>query len=137
MASYCSWVTPRSVTSAMTAMSDLLNRVVVDVPCAPRPALPDHREPGDPVDRAVTYRRRTEGGGQVATGRGFRTVVRRRSRRRNGCCARWCSGTVRGVESSGSLLAARLAAGDDRALAEVFDELGPAVHATALYVLGN
>jgi RNA polymerase sigma-70 factor (ECF subfamily) len=41
------------------------------------------------------------------------------------------------VESLGSLLAARLAAGDDRALAEVFDELGPAVHATALQVLGD
>jgi RNA polymerase sigma-70 factor, ECF subfamily len=41
------------------------------------------------------------------------------------------------VESSGSLLAARLAAGDDRALAEVFDEFGPAVHATALQILGD
>jgi RNA polymerase sigma-70 factor (ECF subfamily) len=39
------------------------------------------------------------------------------------------------VESSGSLLAARLAAGDGRALAEVFDELGAAVHATALQIL--
>jgi len=35
------------------------------------------------------------------------------------------------------LFAARLAAGDDRALAEAFDELGPAVHATALQVLRN
>jgi RNA polymerase sigma-70 factor (ECF subfamily) len=41
------------------------------------------------------------------------------------------------VESTGSLLAARLAAGDDRALAEVFDELGPAVHATALQIVGD
>jgi RNA polymerase sigma-70 factor, ECF subfamily len=41
------------------------------------------------------------------------------------------------VESSGSLLAARLAAGDDRALAEVFDQLGSAVHATALQILGS
>jgi RNA polymerase sigma-70 factor (ECF subfamily) len=41
------------------------------------------------------------------------------------------------VESTGSLLAARLAAGDDRALAEVFDTLAPAVHATAFQVLGN
>jgi RNA polymerase sigma-70 factor (ECF subfamily) len=46
-------------------------------------------------------------------------------------------GTVRAVESSGSLLAARLAAGDDRALAEVFDELGPAVHAAALQIVGE
>ena len=41
------------------------------------------------------------------------------------------------MESVGSLLTARLAAGDDRALAEVFDELGPAVHAAALQVLGD
>ena len=41
------------------------------------------------------------------------------------------------MESTGSLLAARLAAGDDRALAEVFDELGPAVHATALQIVGD
>jgi RNA polymerase sigma-70 factor (ECF subfamily) len=41
------------------------------------------------------------------------------------------------VESAGSLLTARLAAGDDRALAEVFDEYGAAVHATALQILGN
>jgi RNA polymerase sigma-70 factor (ECF subfamily) len=41
------------------------------------------------------------------------------------------------VESSGSLLTARLAAGDDRALAEAFDELAPAVHAAALKVLGD
>jgi RNA polymerase sigma-70 factor (ECF subfamily) len=41
------------------------------------------------------------------------------------------------VESAGSLLTARLAAGDDRALAEVFDELGPVVHATALQIVGT
>jgi RNA polymerase sigma-70 factor (ECF subfamily) len=41
------------------------------------------------------------------------------------------------VESSGSLLAARLAAGDDRALAEVFDELGAAVHAAALQIVSD
>jgi RNA polymerase sigma-70 factor (ECF subfamily) len=46
-------------------------------------------------------------------------------------------GTVRAVESTGSLLAARLAAGDDRALAEVFDEFGPAVHAAARQILGD
>ena len=64
-----------------------------------------------------------------------RVVRRPRSRRRSGCCAGFVGGTVRRVESSGSLLAARLAAGDDRALAEVFDQLGPAVHATALQIL--
>ena len=41
------------------------------------------------------------------------------------------------VGSPDSLLAARLAAGDDRALAEVLDTLGPAVHATARQVLGD
>ena len=41
------------------------------------------------------------------------------------------------MQSSGSLLAARLAAGDDRALTEVFDEFGPAVHATAMQILGD
>lgn len=46
-------------------------------------------------------------------------------------------GTVRAVESTGSLLIARLAAGDDRALAEVLDEYGPGVHATALQILGD
>ena len=41
------------------------------------------------------------------------------------------------MESAGSLLAARLAAGDDRALAEAFDEFAPAVHATAWQILGD
>ena len=41
------------------------------------------------------------------------------------------------MESSGSLLPARLAAGDDRALAEALDEFGPSVHATALGILGD
>ena len=41
------------------------------------------------------------------------------------------------VESAGSLLAARLAAGDDRALAEAFDLLAPAVHATARQILDD
>jgi len=41
------------------------------------------------------------------------------------------------VGSSGSLLQARLAAGDDRALAEALDEFGPAVHATAVRILGS
>ena len=56
---------------------------------------------------------------------------------RGGFCRGARSGTVRAVESSGSLLAARLAAGDDRALAEAFDEFGTAVHATALQILGD
>jgi RNA polymerase sigma-70 factor (ECF subfamily) len=36
-----------------------------------------------------------------------------------------------------TLLAARLAAGDDHALAEIFDRLGPAVYGAALRVLGE
>jgi RNA polymerase sigma-70 factor (ECF subfamily) len=39
--------------------------------------------------------------------------------------------------STDALLAARLAAGDDRALAEVLDAFGAAVYATAQHVLGN
>jgi RNA polymerase sigma-70 factor, ECF subfamily len=64
-------------------------------------------------------------------------VLRPRTGRRNRCCGGWRSGTVRAVGSSGSLLAARLAAGDDRALAEAFDEFGPAVHAVARQILGD
>jgi len=45
--------------------------------------------------------------------------------------------SVRGVEGSDALLAARLAAGDDRALADVFDRLAPSVYGGALRVLGN
>ena len=41
------------------------------------------------------------------------------------------------VEPPDSLLTARLAAGDDRALAEAFDQLGPAVYGAALRVLGQ
>jgi RNA polymerase sigma-70 factor (ECF subfamily) len=41
------------------------------------------------------------------------------------------------VGDSDSLLAARLGAGDDRALAEVFDRLGPAVYSGAYRVLGD
>jgi RNA polymerase sigma-70 factor, ECF subfamily len=57
--------------------------------------------------------------------------------RRNWCCGRRSSGTVHAVESPGQLLAARLAAGDDRALAEVIDALGPPVYAAAMQVLGQ
>ncbi len=45
--------------------------------------------------------------------------------------------SVRGVEGSDALLAARLAAGDDRALADVFDQLASSVYGGALRVLGN
>jgi RNA polymerase sigma-70 factor (ECF subfamily) len=45
--------------------------------------------------------------------------------------------SVPGVEGWDALLAARLAAGDDHALAEVFDRLAPAVYAAALRVLGQ
>jgi RNA polymerase sigma-70 factor (ECF subfamily) len=67
---------------------------------------------------------------------GIRRVVRRRSAPWSGCCSGSRGGTVRAVEWSGSLLAARLAAGDERALAEAFDEFGPAVHAVARQILG-
>lgn len=45
--------------------------------------------------------------------------------------------TVRGVGGSDAVLAARLAAGDDHALAEVFDALGHSVYGSALRVLGD
>jgi RNA polymerase sigma-70 factor, ECF subfamily len=41
------------------------------------------------------------------------------------------------VEATDALLTARLAAGDDRALAEAYDQLGPAVYGAALRVLGQ
>jgi RNA polymerase sigma-70 factor (ECF subfamily) len=41
------------------------------------------------------------------------------------------------MEAADSSLSARLAAGDDRALAEVVDRLGAAVHVVAAAVLGN
>jgi len=41
------------------------------------------------------------------------------------------------VEPTDALLTARLAAGDDLALAEAFDRLGPAVYGAALRVLGE
>ncbi len=41
------------------------------------------------------------------------------------------------VGDSDVLLAARLGAGDDRALSEAIDQLGPAVYAGALRVLGD
>ena len=45
--------------------------------------------------------------------------------------------SVRDVGGTDALLAARLAAGDDHALAEVFDRLASAVYGAALRVLGN
>ena len=45
--------------------------------------------------------------------------------------------TVRGVGGTDALLAARLAAGDDRALAEIFDRLAPVVYGAALRVTGE
>ena len=55
-----------------------------------------------------------------------------------GHCPRPASqASVREMEGSDALLAARLAAGDDRALAEVFDQLAPSVYGGALRVLGN
>jgi RNA polymerase sigma-70 factor, ECF subfamily len=41
------------------------------------------------------------------------------------------------VEPTDALLAARLAAGDDHALAEIFDHLAPTVYGAALRVLGE
>ena len=45
--------------------------------------------------------------------------------------------SVMDVGGTDALLAARLAAGDDHALGEVFDRLAPAVYGAALRVLGN
>jgi RNA polymerase sigma-70 factor, ECF subfamily len=45
--------------------------------------------------------------------------------------------SVTGVGGTDALLAARLAAGDDHALAEVFDRLAPVVYGAALRVLGQ
>jgi RNA polymerase sigma-70 factor (ECF subfamily) len=45
--------------------------------------------------------------------------------------------SVKNVGGSEALLAARLAAGDERALGEVFDRLAPAVYGAALRVLGD
>src|SRR4051794_439820 len=74
----------------------------------------------------------------VATGTAVREVVlRRRPQRWDGCCGSRRGGTVRAVESTGSVLVARLAAGDDRALAEIVDALGPVVHAAAVQVVGS
>ena len=53
------------------------------------------------------------------------------------CLAPVAPASVHGVEGTDGLLAARLAAGDDRALAEAFDHLAPAVYGAALGVLGE
>lgn len=61
----------------------------------------------------------------------------RRGGQREGCRRLPPTGTLPAVESSDSVLAARLTAGDDRALAEAFDAHAAAVHRSALLVLGN
>jgi RNA polymerase sigma-70 factor, ECF subfamily len=48
-----------------------------------------------------------------------------------------CGASVSGVGGTDALLAARLAAGDDHALAEIFDRLAPVVYGAALGVLGD
>ena len=53
------------------------------------------------------------------------------------CAAAASRVSVGDVGGTDTLLAARLAAGDDHALAEVFDRLAPAVYGAALRVLGN
>jgi RNA polymerase sigma-70 factor (ECF subfamily) len=50
----------------------------------------------------------------------------------NGSCA-----SVRAVGGTDELVASRLAAGDDQALTEVFDRLGPAVYGAALRIVGD
>jgi RNA polymerase sigma-70 factor (ECF subfamily) len=53
------------------------------------------------------------------------------------CPAAGNRASVPGVEPADALLTARLAAGDDHALAEAFDLLGPAVYGAALRILGE
>jgi RNA polymerase sigma-70 factor (ECF subfamily) len=53
------------------------------------------------------------------------------------CPARCGHASVQEMGGTDGLLAARLAAGDDHALAEVFDSLAPAVYGRALRVLGD
>jgi len=60
-----------------------------------------------------------------------RWILPNRSRRRRYAV------TVPGVEANGQLLTARIAAGDDRALAEAYDLVATAVHAAAMRVLGS
>jgi RNA polymerase sigma-70 factor (ECF subfamily) len=113
----------------MTAMSNPL-----DVP-VPRRRAPVRRPGRDRITENPVIRmagRRRIAGVQAL---GIRRLDRRRAVRRDPACGGRRSGTVRAVESSGSFLAARLAAGDDRALAEAFDEFGPAVHAVARQIL--
>jgi RNA polymerase sigma-70 factor, ECF subfamily len=45
--------------------------------------------------------------------------------------------SVRAVVGTDELLASRLSAGDDQALTEVFDQLGPAVYGAALRIVGD
>jgi RNA polymerase sigma-70 factor, ECF subfamily len=56
---------------------------------------------------------------------------------RGRCLMAGSSASVQGVGGTDALLVARLAAGDDHALAEVFDRFGPAAYAAALRVVGD
>ena len=53
------------------------------------------------------------------------------------CPATASRASVRGVGGTDAVLAARLAAGDDHALAEVFDALARSVYGSALRILGD
>lgn len=53
------------------------------------------------------------------------------------CISATVGNSVPAVQSTDALLVARLAAGDDEALVEVFDRLAPVVHGAALRVLGQ
>ena len=53
------------------------------------------------------------------------------------CPAAGAGSSVHGVGGTDAFLAARLAAGDQLALAEIFDRLAPAVYSGALRVLGH
>jgi RNA polymerase sigma-70 factor (ECF subfamily) len=60
----------------------------------------------------------------------------------NHCPPRACpvpasQANLTGVNAADGLLTARLAAGDDHALAEAFDQFGPAVYSAALRILGQ
>src|SRR3954464_15907809 len=85
MASYCSLVVLRSVTSAMTPMSSLLvSSPPSTFPSAPPRPAADHREPSDPLDRAAAHQRHAGGAdrpGRAAAGRAAQRVLRRLARR--------------------------------------------------------
>src|SRR4051812_11746177 len=96
---------------------------------------PDHRGLVCVIHRA---RRRRTGSEEV---RVVTTLTRRRAEAGwilpNRSHAAACATTVPLVEPTGPLLTARIAAGDDRALAEAYDLVAGAVHAAATQVLGS